>query len=184
MSLIALRNFSAPFTHKASLVTLALVVLLFGILRLSMGTSGSIAPRRGFPDLRDSRALPGGSDIRSGESLGSVSAITQGSVSQVSGGQAPARSAPQAARGTGEQRGGSMTGMASASFFGGDTTAPTAQAKQPDVGSFSTDDVLTEMLGADAEKRGSSTESSQANQAKSPERSNGLDAIERRLGMR
>lgn len=151
MSLLSPRNFAAPFTHKASLITLALVVLLFAIMRLTINASSS-APIRILPELRDERSAVGSTTI-------AVPARAANSDSK-----------PRAAQG------GALEGRASAAFFEA-RTAP--EAKSPSAPpAFSDSDVLGEILGSSGGTQAA------AEQPKNAPRSDQLDSIEQKLGLR
>lgn len=189
MSLIAIRNFSAPFTHRASLVALALVVLLFGILRISIGgesprprsiplgstqLGGSSSPF-GVSGFSGNPAVP--AQAAPEESSRAVSpSLSRGLLSPgSSSGNAPKSAVEASPPSSRAATGGALAGSASASFF---KHAPTTSADQG-TGSFSDTDVLEEILGNPASRTNDTRGEAP------PQRPQGdLDAIERRLGLR
>ncbi len=177
MSLIALRNFSAPFTHKASLVTLALVVLLFGILRLTIGSRPAFSPASHSAASHSAASLaPARAPLLKMQNSQDGPAVEQNIPAQES--FTPENISP---------RGDSMVGSASASFFGAANDSHPSQGAagpQPATNSFSDGDVLSEILGTRKDKKVSPSGAERADQGNSPTRSGELDAIEKRLGMR
>jgi hypothetical protein len=204
MSLIAIRNFSAPFTHRASLVALALVVLLFGILRISIGgdsqrprpvslgtgsigtgslgagqlgsseRGGEVSPFR-VSGFGGSSPAPAQANPEGGDRAASPG-LVRGLLSpgSVSG---SALESPAQARPSGSRTstGGALAGSASASFF---KQAPSVPSEAPSE-RFSDANVLEEILGKPA-ARSLDTH----NHATADRPQGELDAIERRLGLR
>ena len=171
MSLISVRNFSAPFTKRGYLFTLVLVVLLFAILRVSIRTE--------LPDFGPRGAISGNS--LAGGTLYPGSFGNAPAAAPLARVAAPARrEAPAAPSRSGAES--ALQGVAAAGFFdmapsSGPDTAPMAR---PVPAESSSSDVLGEILG---------TSNSAAEKAEAARVAEGRDAgqlsdVEKMVGLR
>lgn len=172
MSLISVRNFSAPFTKRGYLFTLLLVVLLFAILRLSIRTE--------IPDFAPRGAVTGNPV--------SGNALFQGSFGNTPASAPIARVAPPARReaAVAPNRAGSdaaLQGVAAAGFFDmapAESGTGVAAAPQPARAPAAPSDVLGEILG---------TSTAAADKAQADRVAEGRDAgqlgdVEKMVGLR
>jgi hypothetical protein len=170
MSLISVKNFSAPFTKRGYLFTLVLVVLLFAILRVSIRTE--------IPDFSSRAALTGNSLAGSALYPGSFgNAPAAAPLARVA---APARrEAPAAPSRSGSES--ALQGVAAAGFFDMAPSSPeAAPMARPVPVESSSSDVLGEILG---------TSSAAAEKAEAARVAEGRDAgqlgdVEKMVGLR
>jgi len=174
MSLISVKNFSAPFTKRGYLFTLLLVVLLFAILRLSIPTGDFEFGTRGDRSLLSGNSIFPGS-FENNAVVGNLAPAPAARIAP------PVRRDP-VARAVAEP----LQGVAAAGFFdsapqeASSASARAAAPRAPDT-TASSDDVLGEILGTKAEAEADRVEEARAQERRD---SGNLGDVEKLVGLR